>query len=441
MTPNPQPRWILRRAMKNAGLLSIGKGAAGVMQLATFALAARGLGLTEFGLFSMLLAQVQLFTGLAAFQSNQAIVSYGVGHLQKRNMRAFQSLIKIGALLDGAAALLAAAATILVAPLVGALLGWNEDIIFNAQIIAPLALTNANATPKGLLRLFGRFDLLMIHALVTPAARLAGACVAAVMGAPLGFYLAVWLLAGLVGAGVAIFLAAREAARHDCIAGFDGSLRRLGSENAGVWRFSILSNLHSTIALVPEHLSTFLIGTILGPAAAGLFRVAREVGTGLAKPVDLLNQSVFPDIARLVVSRDWRRLRGTVIRAGLFAAGTSAIVTLLIVIAGELAVIVVFGEDFAEAVPVLILISLSTTIAVLGFAVVPMMYALGRPAAPLVTSLIANTVFIALLLWRVPVDGISGAGLAYLGLAIATLLISIVWAAQTMPPATVRASS
>ena len=110
------PSGILRRALANAGLLLTGKVAAGVMQLATFALAARGLGLVEFGLFSMLLAQIQLLTGLAAFQSNQAVIRYGVDHLRDGNVAAFQSLVKAGTILDFGAALIAMMAALLLAP-------------------------------------------------------------------------------------------------------------------------------------------------------------------------------------------------------------------------------------------------------------------------------------------------------------------------------------
>ena len=70
LTSQEKPRGVLRRALKNAWLLSGGKLMAGLMQLATFALAARGLGLSYFGLFSMLLAQVQIVIELASTASS-----------------------------------------------------------------------------------------------------------------------------------------------------------------------------------------------------------------------------------------------------------------------------------------------------------------------------------------------------------------------------------
>ena len=435
-SPSSAGKGLLRRAMRNAGLLLTGKAASGLMQLATFALAARGLGLTQFGLFSMLLAQIQLLTGLAAFQSNQAIVRYGVQHLNSGNRTAFQALIKAGTLLDLGAAIAATAAAVLLAPLIGDWLGWDESLVRSAQLIAPLAFANAIATPKGILRLFGRFDLLARHVTVTPAARLAGVGIAYAAGAPLATYLALWLFAGLLGALVGLWLGWREASRQGLLGGMDSSLRGLTIDNPGLWRFTITSNIHSTFALIPSHLATFLVGALLTPAAAGLFKVAQELGTGLAKPVDLLNQSVYPDVARLVEARQWKRLKRTIFHAGGIAAGASAALTLLMLVAGEPLIGAVFGPPYLAAFPVLILIMAATTISVSAFAVDPTLYAFGRAGRPLVTALAANGLFVAVLALALSEHGIIAGGWAYLAASCVTVAMSALWLRATL-----RASS
>ena len=424
LTPVKRPGGILRRALGNAGLLLGGKAGGALMQLAALALAAHGLGVVEFGYFSMLLALVQLLAGLAAFQSSSATVRYGVHHVESGNVGAFQSLIKAGTLLDVSAAAAATLATIVLAPAIGRHLAWEPRIVTAAQWIAPLAFANAIATSRGMLRLFGRFDLLARQLLVTPAARLAGIAVAFAAGASLPGYLMAWLVAGLLGAAVGAWFAWREAGRRDLLAGISGSLKGLSRENEGIWKFMMITNLNSSVGLIPGHLSTFLVGAMLGPAEAGLFKVAREVGAALARPVDLLNQSVYPDIARLVVSREWARLKRTIFRAGLIATVVSGAATLLMLAVGHLLIAAVFGAEFLPGLPVLILISVATTLSVSVFAAEPMMNALGRPGGPLITSLIANLAFLALLLWRLPRDGLIGAGWAYVAAAAITTVLS-----------------
>ena len=67
------------------------------VQLATFAIAARALGISEFGYFSVMLAQIQLLITVATFQSNQAIVRYGVIHLGNDDRPAFQAQVSVKA--------------------------------------------------------------------------------------------------------------------------------------------------------------------------------------------------------------------------------------------------------------------------------------------------------------------------------------------------------
>lgn len=433
--PNPHAHpqgGILRRAVRNAGLLLGGKTAGGIMQLGTFALAARGLGVEQFGIFSVVVAQVMLLTGIAAFDSNQAIIRYGVPHMNAAKLPAIQALFKAGTLLDFVAALLAGIAAVALAPFFGARMGWNADLILLSQLAAPLALANAVATPKAMLRLFNRFDLLTVQAVVTPAVRLALVAVLALTGASLGWYIGVWVVAGWAGTAAGLFFGWREARRRGVLAGLDLSLKRLSDENPGMWRFAIVSNLNSSVGLVPTQLAVVLVGWLLGPSAAGIFRIVREVGTGMMKPIDLMNQALYPDLARLIAARAWDRLRRAAVRAGLAASGVGLLVSVLIWLIGGTIVGTVFGDDFRAAAPVLVAVGLGTTIRVLAFPADPIMYALGRPSVPLMLAIVSALLFVGLMLWRLPIDGLIGAGWAFVGMGAMQALLSSIAAVRML---------
>lgn len=425
-------RQTMRRALRNVGLLLTGKGVTGLMQLASFALMARGLGPAEFGLFALLHTHVQLLSGVATVQSNQAIIHYGVKHLEASDRSAFQALIKAGTLLDVAGALAATAAAVLLAPVVAPFLEWDGRIVFYAQCFAPLALANAIATPKGMLRLFDRFDLLARHIVVTPAVRLAGTAIAFLLDAPLPAYLAAWFVAGFAGAAVAAAMAWGQAARRGLLAGMDAAVRGLSAPNPGIWRFAALSNLHSTLALVPNHLSVFLVGGMLGPAAAGLYKAAREIGTGIGKPVDLLNQTLYPDLARLAAARDWPAVRRIALRAGLLAGGAATLPFLAALLAGETIVAALFGAGFVPAAPVLTLLVLATAISVTAFATEAVLYALGRPDILLTLSVLVNGALFALTAGLLQAMGLIGAGWAAVAAALFGVLLSALGTLATL---------
>jgi O-antigen/teichoic acid export membrane protein len=423
---------ILRRAIKNAGLLLTGKGAAGVMQLATFALLARDLGLSNFGYFSIVLAQTQLLIAISTFQSNQAIIRYGVTHLHNRDRAGFQSLVIAATSLDLLAAGVATSAALMMAPLLGRWEQWPTHVVLAAQWLALLPLANAIATPKGILRLFGRFDLLARHVTITPAARLIGVLLISGLGGDVLSYALIWVAAGWIGGIAAIYLGWREARQSGLLGGLLKGPVQPSRDNPGIWTFSFLSNVHSALAALPGHMATYVVGLTLGATPAALMKVAQEIGTGLAKPIDLLNQAVYPDIARVAAAGQWRRLRKLVAKAGGAAAAVSAIITLALLIVGRPLIAAIFGEAFAGAYELLILVSLATTLAVIVCAVDPALYAMGRPSRPLATSLISNVIFVATLLFVLPRLGLIAGGLAYIAAALATLFLSAAWLRLTL---------
>jgi len=426
---------VLRRALRNAGLLLTGKASAGLMQLATFAIAARSLGLTDFGNLSVMLAGMQLLIVLATFQSNQAIVRYGVLHLNSADRAAFQRMIKLGVLLDLVAAAAAVAAALLLAPLIAKGAGWTAQQADAWSILALLPVTIALATPKGMLRLFGRFDLLARHITVTPLARLAGAALLAATGAGLMGWVIMWLVAGLAGLLVVFWFAAREASRRRLLDGMNLRLGGLRESNPGMLRFALLSNLHSSLVFLPGHIATFSVGLVLGPQSAGLMKVAQELGSGLAKPIDLINQTVYPDIARLAAESAWQRVRKLVRKAGATAAAVSLLVTLVLLVAGRSVIGLIFGEAFEGAHALLVLISLATTVSVSVFAVDATLYAIGKPSRPLVTGVTANLLFVGVMFAAFGPLGLLAPGAAWLAAAAATFVLSLVWMAAVVPRA------
>ena len=58
--------------------------------------------------------------------------------------------------------------------------------------------------------------------------------------------------------------------------------------------------------------------------------------------------------------------------------------------------------------------------------------AIGKPSRPVITSIVATGLFGLILWWRLPIDGLIGAGLAYLAMAAATVVFSAAWAVQSL---------
>lgn len=418
-------RWfaepIFRRVFKNAGFLLSGKTATGVLGLAYLSLAAHGLGVAEFGILVLVQTYVQVITGLTTFHSWQAVIRYGAISIEQKDTPAFQRLISFTSALDVAGVVIGATVAWFAAPVVGPYVGWSPEVIGYAQPYSLLILFTIVATPTGLLRLYDRFDILAWQVMITPALRLVGVAIAVLLGAPLWAYLLAWFIAGVIGGLSLVVLGWREGLLQGRLFNMRWSLAGVTQTHQGIWGFCLASNFHSSLQMVTGHMSTFLVGMVATPAAAGLFKVAREVATALTKPAELLTQSIYPEFARLGSTGQWSSFGGLIRRAATLAGSAGLAIFVVMTLVGQPFLTLFFGADFAPAYLPLILLVAAASITIAGFSFDPALYAMGRPGVPLrVNAIVVLCVYVPLLVILTQAYGPLGAGIAML---VSALLI------------------
>lgn len=419
-------RWfadgVFRRIFKNAGLMLTGRATNGLLGLATLSLSARGLGLEQFGVFVLLQTYVQVIMALATFQSWQAVIRYGAICIENKDASAFQALVKFTTLLDIAGVVVGAAIGYVAAPLIGPYVGWNNEVIGYAQPFSLAILFTILATPTGLLRLYDRFDLLAVQAVATPMVRLIGIGLAVFFEAPFWVYLSAWFVANVIGGAVLTCIGWREAHRHGWLKGMNLSLRGLTVPHGGIWRFSIFSNLHASLQIITGQMSTFLVGMVAGPAAAGLFKIGRDLATAISRPADLLNQSIYPEFARMGSRGDWRDFKKLIVRGGAVAGSGAAVMLVLSVMAGPLFISTFFGPAFGEAYWPLVLLVATAGMMLCGFPMEPALYAMGRPSIPLrIETGVILAIYLPTLVVLTRIHGPLGAAIASLAAATVSL--------------------
>ena len=282
------------------------------------------------------------------------------------------------------------------------------------------------ATPDGVLRAVDRFDLLSWSATVTPITRAALTAVVFMADAPFAAYVAVWYVTELLGDLFAWFLAWRELRRRGLIEGIRPTLRP--SSLPGAWRFAIHVNLTSSLSTAWGPIARLLVGALLGPASAALFRVASSLADSAGKPVDFLAKAFYPEVVRmdLASKHPWRLMLRSAALAGLVAVAA----VLILLIGGRPLVELVFGKAFLGAYPILMVLILAPLISIFSFPLPSMLYALDRPDAPLKAKLVGTVVYflcIAPLCWRF---GVLGAATAFV-LANLTMALILAFQART----------
>lgn len=416
---------LIRRLFKNAGILLCGNVGASALGLVSLALTARALGAEGLGTLVLISTYVLVIDRLINFQSWKALIKYGAEALETGRDEDFKSLLKFGFLLDMGTAL---AGTVIAASgawLFGNWQGWSSEAITMAIVYSATILFHIAGAPTAILRLFDRFKLFSLIAVVAAAIKLVGVSLAFLASADLWAFILVGIITDVFGKILLLVLSWRELKQRGYIPLVQSSIRKMTARFPGLWGFVITTNLHSSIRMTSREADVLVIGALLTPAAVGLYKIAKQVASVLSTLNDPLYQSIYPELTKLHAKGD---IQGILRLAGRSAAvaGSIAFMTWgLLALIAEPLLFHMFGSGFVEARNIMLLYVMALVIAVVSFPLQPIMLAVGRHQASFLVQLTATAIYFPVLFFLLVSVGLEGAGIAYIIYYLAWMIIMI----------------
>jgi len=412
------------RVLKNFAVVLRGRGIAAVFNLAATALMANALSATGFGLVILLHTYVLAIRGILNFRTYEAIVRFGVPLHEAGDGGALKQLFRTTTVIDFTSAIAATLAGISAATLAGNFLHWDAEMISLAGIYSLVMLSTIGNTPNGMLRMYDRFDALSIFYTVGPIIRIIGVSIAWVTDAGMHAFIAIWA-AAFVLENTWLFIRGHiELGRH-----LDGHIcmgwrwREVLETSREFRHFIAVVYWQTNVDLLPKHLSVLLAGNLLGPAAAGMFRLARDFSSILSKPAMMLREVLFPDLTRILHTKadgfhqlSWRAVK---------VAGGAGLLLVLLSIPAAAPILGIIGPEYTVAAPLLSLMLLAATFELAGSPLRATAYAMGKVALVLRIHLSGVSLYLGLFWLLTPVMGLTGPGVAASGGALLTLLLML----------------
>jgi O-antigen/teichoic acid export membrane protein len=165
-----------------------------------------------------------------------------------------------------------------------------------------------------------------------------------------------------------------------------------------------------------------MAGNLLGPAAAGLFRLAREIQTILNRPAEMLGNVLFPDLTR-AWQTDRDGFMKLAFRTSAIAGGLGLVIVVFAWFAGAW-ILALIGENYVPAAPLMVLLLLAASF---DFASAPLRssaYAMGNAAILLRIHILGAVVYVALFYLMTLLTGLIGPGLASLLTSVMTFTLA-----------------
>jgi O-antigen/teichoic acid export membrane protein len=409
-----------RSLVKNTSYLAASRVVAAIAALATLAFAGRGLGLAQFGVLVLIASYAQAASGLSKFQSWQVVIRYGGRVAEGLDVDPFKTATGFAFALDATSGLIGMVLAIALLPLLAEWFDIPQRYLTLTMVYCTLLPTMAAATPNGVIRALDRFDLISWQGTATPIARALLSFIAWWQQWPLEAYVAIWYVTDLGGDIFLWTLAWRELKRRDLLSGIKPTLKP--HSLPGAWRFAIHVNMTSSLMTAWGPFARLIVGGLLGPASAALYRVAASLADSAQKPADLFARAYYPELMRMDIAtkHPWRLMKRAMTAALLFGGLAVAIM----LVGGKALLAVVFGPEFVPAYPVLLIMLGVPLLTIVSFPLPSTLYALDRSDVPLKARTAATAVYFLTVVPLARYFEIQGAAFAYL-FANAVLVLTL----------------
>lgn len=414
----------LSRVIKNLGWLLAGKGFGAVLSLFYLALVTRLLGPAGFGYFTLILVTAQVASAFVSFESWQLVIRFG-SQLQAR--KADDEINRLAAfclLLDLSSALLGILLVTGLTLVFAQQFGWQDETIRMAILFAVVSLLSVRSSAIGILRLFDRFRDGALAGAMTPLARFAGALLAWAFSPDIKGFLIAWAVAEILTC-IAYWVTVRlvTPVRFSGLR-FSGILG-VPKDFSQFFSFLWITNLSMTVRAIAQQVPLLVVGFFVGPAAAGLFRLAYQLKDAVARLADMLGRAVYAELSA-VDSHEGGDARKTLFaQTSRISAVGSVLLVIIALLLGKPALQLIAGDAFLPAYPILLVLALAAAVELWGVNFEPNLMAAGRPRAILWIRAAAAAVLLGLLTVLIPGQG--GLGAAYAILAYSLLANMALW--------------
>ena len=384
-------RSVGKRIAANTGLMMGSKALAVILGLGSILIATKSLSASELGIILFLHAYMLFFSEVTAFQSWQSIIRFGTDDVKNNDAPRLSRLINFGFKIDAISALFGYVISIGIFSFIvwmtqalPDIFGGEDDVDISrlrnlAAIYCILILFRQRGVSIGVFRLFDKFHILAWHSLVMPVTRFIGVLIAVFSDAGFEGFLLAWFFGSFAAYFFLPTMAFLELKKRHLLQLIFCAKISLRRPRKGLWPFMIKSNIDSTLAAATVHLPALMVMGVFGSAWVAVYRIAEETAKLLSEGFKLLDQVIYPELAKMVslgeADKIWRLVKRTAVILLTFGLLMATIVHF----SGPELLGRVFSADYEQAAPLASLLILAAAMMGIAAPLYPVLYATDRP--------------------------------------------------------------
>lgn len=404
----------VRRVAKFGLPVTLGKAMTSIASLVQLSLLAHHLGLVEFGVLALIRVVVSIVDQYSNFNTWQAVVKYGTEAMARACTRDVCKIIKLAVWIDFITAVIATLVVVGLALIVPHAFSWNAHEALLCALYAVTLITRLPGASDGIFRICDAYRAQAIVSAIGAFAMTVSIGVAVWFDASFDGCVCALVIGEVISNLLITLCGFWVAKRSSYGAWWSVELSGYRTTFPGILRFLLATSGQLTVKKTQTELDMVVVGSMLGTAASGLFRVVKQFGTIPGRVFMPFEQVLFTELARHAAERDYLGFRQLLRRAvGLAILGSLGVWIVTAVLAGPI-IRLVAGSDFLPAVWPLRWYLLAMVLVIANAPTQRALVALGRPGVLFFMDLVTLGVLVAMIVSGAMLYGLVGVTVAVL---------------------------
>jgi len=388
----------------------MGNAISSILGLGSLILTVKAIGSESFGLFILAQTYVIIIDQLASFQSWQAVIKYGSELIIKKNIDEFKSLIKFSMILDCLSIALSLIIALVCLKYVSNFFKWDSITQKIAFFYSLTLLTHFTNSSVGIIRVFNNFKLLSKINIFVSAFKLIAVLILFLLKEKAIYYFLIWILSD-----AAYFIILFVSAQRILISNGMNKWWRVRIYNyKAVLKFTLWTNLNSTINIPTNFFDVFIISKIISNIEVGIYKTFKQITEIVGKFSSAFDYVIFPQLSFMVAEKDEKKSIKLVIKIGFLIFFIGLPVVLILGLTSKYWLNFFLGSNFSDKWMVFFLFLLVKLIMMIFVGVNPLFISFGYVKFNSFISIISNILFITIAISMGKWIGLPGIIIAFL---------------------------
>lgn len=394
-----------KNLLSNAFSAFVGDSGAAVINLIIVIVLIKLIGNDGYGILILSQSYMLIIDVLLNVQSWKGVIQYGQKSLIENNKNDFLGYIKIGCILDISTAIIGGICSILLASVVGHVLGWSDELILCSEIFSLTIFSHFSGTPTGILRILNKFNLVAIQKIISAIIKLFAFTMFLILRGSISAVDAViiYTVADIIGNLLLIFFAIHIFRKKYRITEM---LKAKISTNCKEFiHFTLWGTLSDIVDLPINYFDVFIV-SFLSIDLVAVYKVFQQFASILNKVATPIYQAILPQFSELTAKDDKERGYKVVLKIRNCIFVIMGAISLVIGCTSPFWLKLIYGNLYAEYWYVLLIFLITQTMVLSYTTIHPYFISLGKTKESAIYVLVANIIYMIVAIGTIRIGGL-----------------------------------